>query len=365
MYIVVSIAFLFSFITVATLQQAKFGKLPSGARLERIKRSPNYKNGSFQNQSYTPVLTEGVGFLEVGREFFFGKKMRVKPTGEIPSIKTDLIHLERSMDILVWFGHSSYFIQVDGKRILVDPVFSGNASPFSSSVKAFKGTNPYTADDIPAIDYLFITHDHWDHLDHETIMKLKPKINRVICGLGIGEDFEYWGFDRNAITEMDWNEQVELDNDFVVNAAPARHFSGRGLKRNQTLWVAFALQTPTMNIFIGGDGGYDKHFSEIGKKFGPFDLAVLENGQYNKNWRYIHQLPEDVMKSFGDLNAKRLLPVHSSKFALANHPWDEPLATVSKNCKESGISLITPMIGEVVYLKDNNQQFSRWWESVD
>jgi L-ascorbate metabolism protein UlaG (beta-lactamase superfamily) len=365
MYIVVSIAFLFSFVAIATLQQAKFGKLPSGARLERIRKSPNYKKGSFQNQSYTPVLTEGVGFLEVSREFFFGKKVRVTPNGVIPSVKTDLIHLDIHMDVLVWFGHSSYFMQIDGKRILVDPVLSGNASPFSSSVKAFKGTSPYAADDIPAIDYLFISHDHWDHLDYETIMKLKPKIKKVICGLGIGEDFEYWGFDKNAITEMDWNEKVIPDTGFVVNSVPARHFSGRGLKRNQTLWVSFAFKTPTMNIFIGGDGGYDKHFSEIGKTFGPFDLAILENGQYNKNWKYIHQLPEDVLKSFRDLNAGRLLPVHSSRFALANHPWDEPLATITKNCKESGIPLITPMIGEAVHLKDNHQKFFAWWENVD
>jgi L-ascorbate metabolism protein UlaG (beta-lactamase superfamily) len=365
MYIVVSIAFLFSFVTVVTLHQVKFGKLPSGTRLERIRKSPNYEKGSFQNQSYTPVLTEGAGFLHVSREFFFGKKVRVTPTGEIPSNKTDLIHLDIDMDVLVWFGHSSYFIQIDGKRILVDPVLSGNASPFSGAVKAFKGTNPFTADDIPAIDYLFISHDHWDHLDYETIIKLKPKIKRVICGLGIGEDFEYWGFDKNAITEMDWNEQVLPDTGFVVNAVPARHFSGRGLKRNQTLWVSFAFKTPTLNIYIGGDGGYDRHFSEIGRTFGPFDLAILENGQYNKNWKYIHQLPEDILKTFKDLNAKRLLGVHSSKFALANHPWDEPLATLAKNCQESGISLITPMIGEAVYLKDDHQEFSRWWEKVD
>ena len=256
-------------------------------------------------------------------------------------------------------------MQIDGKRILVDPVLSGNASPFSFSVKAFKGTNPYSADEIPAIDYLFISHDHWDHLDYETIMKLKPGIGKVICGLGVGEDFEYWGFDKDAIIEMDWNEQVVLDSGFVVNAVPARHFSGRSLKRNQTLWLSFAFRTPTMNIYIGGDGGYDKHFSEIGKRFGPFDLAILENGQYNKNWRYIHQLPEDVMKTFKDLNARRLLPVHSSKFALAIHPWDEPLITISKNSEMHGVSLITPMIGEAVYLKDNNQKFSRWWENVD
>lgn len=365
MYIVLSIAVLIAVIAFSILRQPKFGKLPSGARLQRIKTSPNYKNGSFQNQSYTPILTEGIGFIEVSREFFFGKRVRVSPKGEIPSVKTDLLHLDPTMDMLVWFGHSSYFMQIDGKRILVDPVLSGNASPFSFSVKAFKGTNPFAAEDIPEIDYLFISHDHWDHLDHETIMKLKPKIKKVICGLGIGEDFEYWGFDKNAIIEMDWGERAVLDSGFVVNAVPARHFSGRGLKRNQTLWVSFAFRTPSLNIYIGGDGGYDKHFSEIGTTFGPFDLAVLENGQYNKNWRYIHQLPEDILKSLKDLNANRLFPVHSSKFALANHPWDEPLITVTKNCQDSGIPLITPMIGEVVYLKEIDQKFSRWWENVD
>jgi L-ascorbate metabolism protein UlaG (beta-lactamase superfamily) len=361
----VSIVILFLVAVVVVLRQPKFGKLPAGARLERIKNSPNYKNGSFQNKSHTPMLTEGVGFLQISREFFFSKKERVKPSGEIPSIKTDLIHLDPDKDVLVWFGHSSYFMQIDGKKILVDPVLSGHASPFSGSVKAFKGSNPYAAEDIPDIDYLFISHDHWDHLDHETLMKLKPKIKKVICGLGVGEHFEHWGFNKNEIAEMDWNEEITLDNGFVVNSVPARHFSGRGLKRNQTLWVAFAFRTPTLNIFIGGDGGYDTHFSETGKKFGPFDLAVLENGQYNKNWRYIHQLPEDVIKSFRDLNAERLFPVHSSKFALAIHPWDEPLSTVSKNCREAGIRLITPMIGEVVFLKDKDQKLSQWWENVN
>jgi L-ascorbate metabolism protein UlaG (beta-lactamase superfamily) len=280
-------------------------------------------------------------------------------------MKTDLHNLDRDKDILVWFGHSSYFMQIDGKRILVDPVLSRNASPFKSSIKAFKGTSPYDTDDIPGIDYLFISHDHWDHLDYETIMKLKPKIGRVICGLGVGEDFEYWGFDTSIISELDWNEQVLLDSGFVINALPARHFSGRGLKRNQTLWVSYAFKTPSMNIYIGGDGGYDKHFSEIGKAFGPFDLAILENGQYNKNWKYIHHMPEDVLKSFNDLNAKNLLPVHSSKFALAVHPWDEPLINIARNCEESGISLWTPMIGEPVHLRDSTHQFSQWWVNVD
>ena len=364
MYLTASILALVSLATAFTLNQAKFGKLPSGARLERIKKSLNYKNGAFQNQSVTPVMTEGVSYFEVGKENFFNKNKRVAPVDEIPSTKTDLLHLDKNKDILVWFGHSSYFMQIDGKRILVDPVLSGSASPFSFTIKAFNGANTYTADDIPEIDYLFISHDHWDHLDYETVMKLKSQIKKVICGLGVGENFEYWGFDKNSIIEMDWNEQVQLDSGFIAHAVPARHFSGRGLKRNQTLWVAFVLQTPTMKIFMGGDGGYDKHFAEIGKKFAPIDLAILENGQYNKNWRYIHMLPPDLLKAFHDLNAKRLFPVHSSKFALANHPWDEPLTKIAASSKKLNIPLITPMIGEQVNLKDNNQKFTEWWKGI-
>ncbi len=365
MYVTASAFVLFSIAAFVILQQSKFGKMPSGHRLERIEKSPNYKDGSFQNQSITPVMTEGVSYFAIGKEFFFGKRERVTPVDVIPSVKTDLIHLDKNNDVLVWFGHSSYFMQIDGKRILVDPVLSGNASPFSFSVKAFKGADPYSTADIPEINYLFISHDHWDHLDYQTIVVLKPKIKKVICGLGVGEDFEYWGFDTNSITEMDWNDQIALDDGFVANAVPARHFSGRGFRRNQTLWTSFVLQTPSMKIFIGGDGGYDNHFLEIGKTFGPIDLAILENGQYDSNWKYIHILPDDLIKAFRDLNAKRLFAVHSSKFALGNHPWDEPLKKVAAHSKELNIPLITPMIGEQVNLKESTQKFSEWWKGIN
>lgn len=362
MNIYVILVVLILFILFLVMNQARFGKRPAGDRLERIKKSPNYKNGSFQNQHMTHIMTEGVNYFSVIMEFLFGKKSGVTPLDKLPSMKTNLKNLDINNDVLVWFGHSSYFIQVDGKRILVDPVLCGYASPFSFSVKAFKGTDRYTVEDIPDIDYLFISHDHWDHLDYETIKKLKHRIGKVICGLGVGEDFEYWGFDKKSIIEMDWNEQVVPDTGFIINSIPARHFSGRGFKRNQTLWLAYVLQTPTMKIFLGGDGGYDAHFAVTGKEFGPFDLAILENGQYNKKWKYIHLLPADLLKTFSDLNAKRLLTVHSSKFALANHPWDEPLILISESAGRLNLPLITPMIGEQVNLKDTHQSFKEWWQ---
>lgn len=350
---------------VAFMQQTKFGKLPAGNRFEAIKKSPNFKNGSFQNQSITPSLTEGASFLSILKEFVFGDKKRRSPADEIPSVKNDLLTLDSNKDVLVWFGHSSYFMQVDGKRILVDPVLSGYASPISFTTKAFKGTNIYSADDIPTIDYLFISHDHWDHLDYETVKKLQPKIKKIICALGVGQHLESWGFNSDIIIEKDWNEQIILGDGFVVNTTPARHFSGRGVKRNQALWMSYVLQTPTMKIFIGGDSGYDKHFAEIGETFGPFDLAILENGQYNKSWKYIHMMPEEVLQAAKELNTERLFPVHSSKFSLANHDWDAPLSTITTLNKTANIPLVTPMIGEEVNLKDKTQKFSEWWKDIN
>ena len=347
------------------MQQDKFGKSPSGARLERIKQSLNYKDGKFQNQSPTPTLAEGYNMFGVLYEAYFKNKPRHYPKDTIPSVKTDLLNLSLDKDVLVWFGHSSYFIQIDGKRILVDPVFSGNASPIPGTVRAFNGTDVYTVADLPEIDYLFISHDHYDHVDYETIIALKDKTKKVICGLGVGAHFEHWGYQSNTIIECDWNEKVELASGFTAFVEPARHFSGRGLVRNNTLWASYVLQTPTMKIYIGGDSGYDSHYTEIGKKHGPLDLAILDNGQYNQAWKYIHNLPEDVLKAAQELQAKRVFPIHSSKFALGSHDWDEPLAKITELNKAYNISLVTPMIGEPIRLKDNTQQFKQWWVGMN
>ena len=364
MIIFISILIVLSMMVWGFLQQAKFGRHPSGERLERIKKSPNYKNGSFENQRHTPMLAEGASYGSVIKEFFFAEKKRNRPEDTIPSIKTNLLTLPPEQDVLVWFGHSSYFFQLDGKKILVDPVLSGAASPLAFTTRAFMGTDAYTPEDFPEIDYLFISHDHWDHMDYETLIKLKPKIKKVICGLGPGEHFERWGFDSCIVIERDWNEEISLDSGFTAHTVPARHFSGRGITRNQSLWTSFVLQTPTMKIFIGGDSGYDTHFAEAGKTFGPFDLAILENGQYNQSWKYIHMMPNEVLQAAKDLNAKRLFPVHSTKFALSLHAWDDPLKQITEFNKTIGLPLITPMIGELVNLKDSTQKFSEWWVGI-
>jgi L-ascorbate metabolism protein UlaG (beta-lactamase superfamily) len=346
------------------MQQDIFVKAPSGARLERIKQSPNFKNGAFQNISHTPTLAEGYNYFGVIYESYIKHKPRHYPSYTIPSFKTDLLNLVKDANILVWFGHSSYFMQIDGKRILVDPVFSGNASPLPGTVKSFKGADRYTVDDLPEIDYLFISHDHYDHMDYETLLALKDKTKKVICGLGVGAHFEHWCYDPSTIIEGDLNEKITLDSGFVVFIESARHFSGRGLSRNNTLWASYLLQTPSMKIYIGGDSGYDTHYAEIGNKHGGIDLVILDNGQYNEAWKYIHNLPEDVLKAAHDLKAKRIFPVHSSKFALAAHAWDEPLVKLTELNKSNKIPIDTPIIGEVVNLQDTTRSFKQWWIEI-
>lgn len=359
------ILFLSSLLIVSFFYLPKFGKHPSGEHLELIKKSPNFKNGSFANLNYTPALTEGASYYTVLKEFIYGNKQRVKPLKEIPAIKTNLHALDINQNLLVWFGHSSYYFQLDGKRFLVDPVLSGNASPVPGSIKAFKGANIYSADDIPEVDYLFITHDHWDHLDYKTIIKLKSKVKVIVCGLGTGSHLKHWGFKKEQIIENDWHSNINLESGFVVNTLPARHFSGRGLVRNKTLWASFLLQTPSMKIFIGGDSGYDTHFAEIGKRFGEIDLVILENGQYDKNWKYIHTHPHEFLNVAKELNAKHVFPVHSGKFALANHAWHEPLSKVYEYNKTEMLSLVTPLIGEIVNLNALQQDYKQWWLSVE
>ena len=345
------------------MQQPKFGKLPSGIRLEKIKQSPNFRDGQFQNINHTPSLAEGVSVWEVSRKFFFEKSKRSKPPVILPAKKTNLKTLDPDQNLLVWFGHSSYYLQIDGKKILVDPVFSGAATPVKFTNKAYPGSDVYSASDFPDIDYLFITHDHWDHLDHDTVMDLQPKVKTVITSLGTAAHLEHWGYETDKIIEKDWNESIVLPDGFSVYTTPGRHFSGRTFKRNRAIWTSFVLKTPSMNIFLGGDSGYDTHFADIGKKYGPFDLAILECGQYNPAWKYIHMTPEETVQAGIDLQTKRIFPVHWAKFSLALHDWDDSIKRVVREAENKNMPLIHPMIGELVNL-NTSKEFSKWWEQV-
>lgn len=344
--------------------KAVLGANPKGKRLERIKNSPHFKNGEFQNLSYTPTFAEENNKIGSMWRVMTSKNIRTKPSVALPTVKTDFTKISPSTDYMIWFGHSSYLFQIEGKTLLIDPVLSGYAAPFSWLNASFKGTDPYTAESLPDIDYLLISHDHYDHLDYETILKLKGKVKRVICGLGVGAHLEHWGYSADIIEELDWNESIDLEKDWKLTATPARHFSGRGIQRNKTLWLSFVLKTPHHNLFLGGDSGYDHHFKYIGEKYGPFDLALIEQGQYNLAWKYIHLMPEEIFIAAKELNAKKIFAGHNSKFKLSVHPWDEPLKRLWENSKKQDIPVITPKIGELVDLKDDQSTFSNWWEGI-
>ncbi|AWM12543.1 MBL fold metallo-hydrolase [Flavobacterium sediminis] len=341
----------------------QLGESPKTKQKEQFNTFSNYANGKFQNITTTPALREGESMLKVLWEFF-KKHPETEPKFPIPSVRTDLKAISKNDEVLVWFGHSSYFFQTHGKTFLVDPVFSGNASPIPGSVKAFKGADDYNAEDMPDIDFLLISHDHWDHLDYHTIQKLQTKVSTVICGMGVKQHFEYWGWDRNMIHEKNWYESVNLENGFSITLTPARHFSGRLFTRNISLWTSFVLETPSQKLFLGGDSGYGPHFDEIGAQFGPFDLAILECGQYNEKWPYIHSLPEEIITETKALKAQFVLPVHHSKFKLAQHPWYEPLQRITELAEKENYPVITPKIGEKVILDQLSTVWEKWWEQL-
>lgn len=226
-------------------------------------------------------------------------------------------------------------------------------------VKAFGGTNNYGLNDFPIVDLLVITHDHYDHLDFKTIAKINSKVKKVITPLGVGEHLEYWGINPEKMTELDWWESKTIETEIQLTATPARHFSGRSVTRGKTLWASYVLEIHGIKFFLAEIQG-DDQFKVIGKKHGPFDLVILESGQYGKGWPSIHMLPEETVQAAKDLGAKVLLPVHWSKFTLALHEWNEPIRRILKAAGEMQVEVITPKIGEL-YTIGNPVKRDDWW----
>ncbi len=336
------------------MNKAVFGAQPSA---DEFKGLPNYKNGSFHNRLPTPMMTEDGSYWKIIR-LMLNQPKTVNPSNTIPVVKTNLMALDLSKNSIIWFGHSSYLLVVSGKRILVDPVFY-NASPVGFFGKPYKMSYNYSSADFPEIDVLIITHDHYDHLDYKAVSELKPKVQTVVTSKGVDGHLKLWGFDSEKIITLNWNDKTVVE-DLQFTCLPARHFSGRKFKREETLWSSFVLKTPTFNIYIGGDSGYDTHFTEIGDKYGPFDLAILECGQYGKYWPLIHMLPEETLQASKDLKASALLPVHWGKFTLANHPWTEPVEKLMNANADEHQNILTPQIGQVLELGLANLT-NKWW----
>ena len=347
--IILGIILLLAGIALAVLSHPAFG-LWRHVSKERIQASPNYRNGMFQNQEPTPQFTgDTASTRETLWRFLTVKDTLRVPSEPMPAVKTDLKSIPTDSDWLVWFGHSSYLFCLNGKRYLVDPILKPEW-PATLMMKPFAGTDIYRPEDLPDIDVLIITHEHWDHMEYATLRDIRDRVKQVICPLGIADYLRYWGYADEITTEMDWYEQYPISNiQSSITCLPSRHFSNRLLgKRNQTLWASFMVEAGGRKVYIGGDGGYDKRFAEIHERFGSVDLALLENGQYNANWKYIHTTPEDLEKVIMDLQAKQVFTVHHGKFALSVHPWSEPDSVAHNIATKHNINLLDAPIGTVV-----------------
>lgn len=338
------------------------GQLPADGQLEG---APQYRDGGFRNEVASPPRPGGIGMaVRMIRGRFEPRSDRSAPTVALPSVKTNLAALPREQDIVVWLGHSSYFVQIGGKRVLIDPVFSGYAAPLPWMVRAYDGTSPYTVEDLPEIDVVLITHDHYDHLDYKTMKGLEPKTRLVIAGLGNGAHLRHWGYAPAKIREMNWHSSVDLGPGLQVHVLPAQHYSGRYMQRNQSLWASYALETAGRRLYFSGDTGFGPHFADIGKRFGRFDFVALDGGQYNVKWADIHMTPEEASRAAEILGAQAVLSGHAGRFTLARHAWDEPFERAVAASKGKGYRLLTPRIGEPINLDDPRQTFAHWWKGI-
>lgn len=348
----------------------KFGGKPVGRRLDRVLSSPNWDGSKFEN--FEPIVNvvkaekNEDGFIKAMLEIISPTKGKGIPEAVIPAIKSDLNKIPNDGIYVVWFGHSSFLLKINGKTILADPVFSTYASPVPFIVKAFDGTEIYSPEDMPDIDVLLISHDHWDHLDYPTVMALKKKVKKIVCPLGVDGHLISWGFDEEQVQELDWYEFVDIDSDLRINLTPSRHFSGRFLKRNQTLWGGFVIEVNDRVVYYTGDGGFGKHFEAIAERFpNGMDLVLLENGQYDANWHDVHMFSEEAAEAAKVVKARAVIPVHAGKYNLCKSPWKLPYERLVKACLDNNYSykLLLPMIGEVTKVP-SHKEYSYWWEKL-
>lgn len=357
--------FIITVLGLVFIFHSTLGSRPNTKRWKEFETSKQFNKvkGMFENRK-TEVVIEMKKLtidLKIMKNWFYGGKDRV-PSKKLAQVKPDLTaFLKPSNDLkTIWFGHSSFMLNMDGKIILVDPVFSVSASPFSFLIKRFQNS-PLELHELPEIDYILISHDHYDHLDSPTIKYFINKKTKFVTPLGVGSHLIGWGVDKNKIIEKDWWETASFDGvDFI--ATPAQHFSGRdGFYDNETLWASWVIKSKGHNIYFSGDSGYDKHFKDIGDKYGPFDIAFLENGQYDKRWPNVHMYPNEAIQAFKDLKAKNFFPVHWGMYQLALHSWYDPIQQIFKLTQDESIPLIAPKLGEIITLGNYNK-VEQWWE---
>jgi L-ascorbate metabolism protein UlaG (beta-lactamase superfamily) len=333
------------------------------AQMNKIEDSPNYSEGKFKNYHDWEQPSFGE-YLSTGWDFLFGGDQRT-PDGLLPRESVDLKYFTDSgKDQLnvTWLGHSSLMINIDGYRILTDPVFEKSVSFFGPS--RYNGDVPVDTTDLPDIDVVIISHNHYDHLNMSSIELLKTKTQIFIVPLAVGAELEDAGVPRDKIIELDWWEEYMVDAQLMIVATPAQHFSGRGLTdRDETLWASWVVKAPHHKIYYSGDSGYFDGFKQIGEKYGPFDMTFLETGAYNEKWHHIHMFPEETVQAHLDLGGKVLHPIHWATFNLSLHTWFDPMERLTKAAKDLDVTTATPIVGETT-IYEEYVPTHKWWMDV-
>jgi L-ascorbate metabolism protein UlaG (beta-lactamase superfamily) len=339
---------------------AAMGAAAKGSRADRVNRSPQFRDGKFHNEHPSQTLPGGdVGDL-VRR--YRADKERRKPRGPIPLVSAAA---EASADGLhvTWYGHASALIEMEGARVLFDPVWSDRVSPSARVGPKRLHPVPVPLEELPPIDAIVISHDHYDHLDLPTVRTLlRTQRAPFVVPLGIGAHLERWQVPADRIVELDWEESAEV-GELKLTATAAQHFSGRGFSRDGTLWASWVVAGPKRRVFYSGDTGYFDGFATIGQKHGPFDVALVQIGAYDPMWPDIHMTPEEGVATHMDVHAHVLIPVHWATFTLAPHAWGEPVDRLWREAKAQGVTLAVPRPGERVDI-DNPPAVDGWWQTL-
>jgi L-ascorbate metabolism protein UlaG (beta-lactamase superfamily) len=324
--------------------------------------SPNFRDGTFHNLNPTDISSGNVSFLELLVQYIVSDDHR-SPNIPLPTKEFEKLNLEADEISITWLGHSTLLIHTNNVTIITDPIFGeDNMDPLFFGPMPFIYQHTYELQDLPEIDYVFISHDHYDHLDMGTIKELED--SEFFVPLGVKAHLLRWGIDEKNIEELDWYDEINISSELNVALTPSQHFSGRGLfNGDTTLWASWVFNLNDKSIFFSGDSGYMEEYVTIGEKYGPFDIAFLESGQYNEAWNNIHMFPEEVIQAGIDLNATTILPIHNSKYELSLHHWDEPLERVTAEGERRNLSVATPMIGESFVLGKTIPNRA-WWTNV-
>ncbi|MER7266978.1 MBL fold metallo-hydrolase [Micromonospora carbonacea] len=342
---------------------AALGGRLSGARAERAARSPQFRDGAFRNRASTRTMA-GSPDRNLVRELIFGKQKR-RPTAAVPLVRPadpPAAATDRELGV-VWYGHASALIEIEGHRVLVDPVWSDRCSPSALLGPRRLHEPPVGLHELPTVDAVVISHDHYDHLDMATVRALTAGQSApFVVPLGVGAHLERWGVPEDRIVELDWAESHRVGG-LTITATAAQHFSGRGLRRDGTLWSSWVVTGAHRRVFYTGDSGYFDGYAEIGAEHGPFDVTLIQIGAYDRAWPSIHMFPEEAVAAHLDLRGGLLLPVHWATFNLALHDWSEPVDRLWAEAKARDVRLAVPRPGERVVV-DDPPAVDGWWQSI-